>query len=148
MAASRETKEQIEKEKNIIIHGLNESTKTTDTDIKSDDKNELDKILFAMKFDKQDKIKSFYRLKTNSKPSPLIVAFENISTRNYALKQSKNLAYTEFKKKVFINPDMTEAQRINFKRLWLERNEKNDKNDDKDNYYYGIRNDKVVKLAK
>jgi hypothetical protein len=49
---------------------------------------------------------------------------------------------------VFVNPDMTEAQRINFKRLWLERNEKNDKNDDKDNYYYGIRNDKVVKLAK
>jgi len=84
LAASRETKEQIEKEKNIIIHGLNESTKTTDTDIKSDDKNELDKVLFAMKFDKQDKIKSFYRLKTNSKPSPLIVAFENISTINYA----------------------------------------------------------------
>jgi hypothetical protein len=109
---------------------------------------ELDKVLNAMKFDKSDKIKSYYRLKTNSKPEPLIVVFDNLSTRNYALKLSKNLADTEYKKKVFVNPDMTEAQRINFKRLWLERNEKNDKNDDKDNYYYGIRNDKVVKLAK
>jgi len=148
LAASKETKEQIEKEKNVIIHGLKLSTKTEEAEIKNDDKMELDKVLNAMKFDKSDKIKSYYRLKTNSKPEPLIVVFDNLSTRNYALKLSKNLADTEYKKKVFVNPDMTEAQRINFKRLWLERNEKNDKNDDKDNYYYGIRNDKVVKLAK
>ena len=98
LAASKETKEQIEKEKNVIIHGLKLSTKTDEAEIKNDDKMELNKVLNAMIFDKNDKIKSYFRLKTNSKPEPFKVVFDNISTRNYALKLSKNLADTEYKK--------------------------------------------------
>lgn len=53
LAASNETKEQKIKENNVIVFGIDESTKTTADEKKSDDKENLEKILTAMNFNKE-----------------------------------------------------------------------------------------------
>ena len=148
-AVTNESKDQQIKEKNVIIFGVKSSTSTTPEEKKSDDKNELDKIMTAMEFDTL-KIKNFYRLKSrnSSNIAPLIVTFDNVNIRNEALKCGKNLNNsTEYKKKIYVNPDLTESQRVNFKRLLEEKKKKNSENVDQ-NCYYGIRDEKVVKLKK
>jgi len=145
LAASNETKEQKIKENNVIVFGIDESTKTTADEKKSDDKENLEKILTAMNFNKE-KVKNIYRLRSIKKPAPLIVSFENTNIRNEALKLGKNLSKSIYKNKVYVNPDLTESQRSNFKRLLDEKKKKNLENTDKTKFYYGIRNDRVVKL--
>jgi hypothetical protein len=145
LAASNETKEQKIKENNVIVFGIDESTKTTADEKKSDDKENLEKILTAMNFNKE-KVKNIYRLKSIKKPAPLIVSFENTNIRNEALKLGKNLSNSIYKNKIYVNPDLTESQRSNFKRLLDEKKKKNLENTDKTKFYYGIRNDRVVKL--
>ena len=51
-------------------------------------------------------------------------------------------------KSVYICPDLTEAQRTNFKRLLTERNELNNENKENSLFYFAIREDKIVKLPK
>jgi hypothetical protein len=67
-----------------------------------------------------------------------------------ALKASKRLQNViEFKDKVFLSPDLTEAQRAVRRMLIKERNEKNDgrSEEEKEEYHFGIRNDTVIKIT-
>lgn len=148
LATSKETKQQYEKENNVIIFGIKESEKLDIESKKQDDKTELIRLFDAMKLDKI-KVKRSYRIKSNNNknPAPIIVVFEDVISRNFALKCGKNLVKTEYSKNVFINPDRTESQRLNFKRLLDERKQKNSTNEDI-SCYFGIRNDKVIKITK
>ena len=49
---------------------------------------------------------------------------------------------------MFINPDLTVTERYKAKMLRTECKLKNEENNDKEDFYYGIRNDKIVKIRK
>ena len=85
-------------------------------------------------------------MKSIKKTALLIVSFENTSIRNEALKLVKNLSNSINKNKIYVNHDLTKSQRSNSKRLLDEKKKKNFENTDKTKFYYGIRNDRVVKL--
>jgi hypothetical protein len=51
-------------------------------------------------------------------------------------------------KNVYINPDLTEAERYKAKLLRDECKKQNLENSESLLYYYGIRNDRVVKIVK
>ena len=67
--------------------------------------------------------------------------------RNEVLKAAKNLRLTEKLKKVSISADMSVWQRNKLKELTVIRNNLN-KSISKEDFYYGIRNNKVVKVNK
>jgi len=151
-AISSETKNQQNKEKNVIMFGIKASTKELSNDKKNDDKVELNKILTAINFNKEN-VKSFYRIKSANQPYPLIVTFENVVIRNQVLKKAKEIAENDSYNgkegtKIYINPDLTEVQRTTFKRLLLVRKEKNNSRteEQKQQFYFGIRDDLVVKI--
>ena len=67
--------------------------------------------------------------------------------RNAILKKAKELRDSKEYENVFINPDQTQAERFKAKQLRDECKEKNKENRENESYY-GIRNDKVVRLRK
>lgn len=145
LATAKETKEQNEKEKNLVIFGIKLSNKTEINDKKADDLTELNKLLDEINFNK-NKVKRSYRLKSkNEKPGAIIVELNNVIERNEALKAAKSLKNSNEYKSVYINPDLTESQRAQFKRLLSEKKQKNEANVD-ENFYYVIRNDRVIRI--
>ena len=94
-------------------------------------------------------IENVIKLKAKGdKEAPFIVVLKNREERNLLLKRAKDLRDSREYSKVFINADQTQAERYNSKLLRDEAREKNDNNKDKDIFYYGIRNDKVVRIKK
>jgi hypothetical protein len=59
-------------------------------------------------------------------PPPVIVEFESIETRNSVVAAGKKLATSEHFKSVYIRPDRTQAEQVEFNRLYRERKEAND----------------------
>jgi hypothetical protein len=153
------------KENNLVILGLKESAKSTSEECESDD---LDRVKSIFKeINKADiTIKKVKRLKkrTNStytdpktgemKESTglIIVELENTGERNSILYEACNLKRSTEFLDVYIKPDLTLAQRDFHRRLAKERYDMNAKlpKDELGNYtgdfYYGIRNNKIVKL--
>ena len=144
---SNENKEIERRQKNVIIFGIKESKKTDVAEKKRDDENEIELLLNEVHMDKSVVSRSF-RLKSKKGISPIIVEFNYKEERNNFIKKS----YRKFEH-IYVNPDLTEAQRNLDKQLrekCRELNKPLNLKDDWDNVksYYVIRNNQVVKINK
>lgn len=151
---TNELKEQEIKKNNIIIHGLSYSTDPKTTYSEDLDKSIIEKLLIKSSLN-FDKIKRFKRLikKDNSNilTAPIIIQFNNIDDKFKLLKNLKSIKQDNLYKNIFINNDLTNAQRVILKDLIILRNKLNsDENtkDDSINYYYTIINNKIEKKFK
>ncbi len=144
-AVNSERREIEQREKNVLIMGAKD---TTDEMAMTTVKN----IFTAIKVD-SSKIASVHRFKpTNDTHPPIIkVCLNNKDDRISVLKDSKLLKLAPDYAKVYINPDLTLAQRNQKKLLIAERNMMNEKrktfgNDEDKKYYYGICNDMIKRI--
>ncbi|XP_012555498.1 uncharacterized protein LOC105843981 [Hydra vulgaris] len=116
-------------------------------DKKKCDEDMVNNIFDSINADK-DKIKKVIRLKTRdtSKIPPVIIELDNASDKISVLKA----AYINRNKinEIYFNSDMTESERDLIKQLRSEVKLLNASLNQKDEYYYTIRNFKVVKLMK
>lgn len=109
-----EQKERDRRRKNLIVFGAPVSSKETAEAQIADDKSFIESTFNAFKVDLK-KIKSFRRFKqnpTSNRPPPILVQLENEHDRLAILKVSKDLRKIGKFSNVFINPDMTEAERV------------------------------------
>jgi hypothetical protein len=94
-------------------------------------------------------IKNVIMLKSNKGfNASFVVILNDKSERNSVLKNAKELKKDKDYEKIFINPDLTESERYKSKFLRGDCKIKNNTNSDTENYYFGIRNDKVLRIKK
>ena len=145
-AFTSERNEQARRESNVLIMGV----KDTSDDLA---KSTVERIFAELNIDTA-KIVSVYRFKqsTNNAHPPIIkVCLPNKDDRLSVLKASRQLREKPTFAKVYINPDLTFAQRSQEKLLIAERNAANElrlkstKPEDK-TYYFGIRNSVVKRI--
>ena len=97
-----------------------------------------------IKFEKTTRIYT----KDKNKPNPLILVLKDKAERNKLLSLAKNLKKSIDFGTVFLCQDLTETQRASLKRLIQERKRLNEENKQQSEYYFGIREDKVIKIIK
>ena len=144
-----ENKERDKREKNIVIFGIQASSKTEPNEIQTEDTDTITALLERVNISK-DKIVRCFRLKSKdtSKPQPIIVEMINNKSRNEAVRLSRR----QFEN-IYVNPDLTESQRNLDKQLREECRKKNEPLKLKDTWataahYFAIRNNVVVKIVK
>ena len=145
-AISFERKDIESREKNVLFMGVKS---TTDEQAKSS----IEIIFDDLSIDKT-KIASVYRFKQNQnqKHPPIIkVCLNNKNDRLIVLKAGKALKNKASYDKVYINPDLTIAQRNLERELILERNTLNAERkasltEENRKFYYGIRNGLVKEI--
>lgn len=141
------------RESNILIMGASSpETSLSTTEKNNFDKNTVDKILNTLKVD-SNQVKNIYRFnkKSDSIHPPIIrVTFQTKETAHKALKSGKLLINykDETNSKIFVNPDLTQSQRLAEKVLIKERNRLNDDRQDSEKlvYHYGIRRGIIRKI--
>ena len=79
--------------------------------------------------------------------APFVVILKDKRERNSILKKAKELRDSKEYENVYINPDLTESERFKSKFLREECRKKNKENIENE-FYYGIRNEKVTKIKK
>lgn len=144
-AARSEYRDCQSREKNLIIMGVAESTCD---DRQTETKKLVDEIMDVIELDKEV-VSSVFRFNKNPNskyPSIIKVQLKNSNDRFKILKESKKLKDNKKFPKVFINMDLTFAQRLTQKQLILERNAKNKEfESNKSKYRLRIRNEKLEK---
>jgi hypothetical protein len=142
---------------NLVIFGLTESSSFT---LKEKNENDVDLFYELIKEIKKDislQIEEIRRLKSNKKnlgPAPLWIKLGGTKSqlaRNEILKAAKSLKTSTRFKGVSISPDLSVSQRTRLKELNVIRNElNNDLNSSSQlvNFYYGLRNNKIIKIRK
>jgi hypothetical protein len=138
------------RECNVIISGLANST---GDNIEKDDETKIENLFAAISFEKtkMKRSKRFTNEKNNGKPNLVLVELNNKEDRFSIMKAAKSLKDNETYKDVFINFDLTPAQRVMQMELNKKRKELNDKDKTKEatvDYYWGIRSNKIVKINK
>jgi hypothetical protein len=138
------------RECNVIISGLANST---GDNIEKDDETKIENLFAAISFEKtkMKRSKRFTNEKNNGKPNLVLVELNNKEDRFSIMKAAKSLKDNETYKDVFINFDLTPAQRVMQMELNKKRKELNDKDKTKEatvDYYWGIRSKKIVKINK
>jgi hypothetical protein len=149
-AASRENEERCRKESNVVVFGLPTVLANDQGEKSSELKKTAVKVLRSIGVTTEFKAVHSMRENTSTKTTPIVIVMNSTADRNMALKASKRLQNViEFKDKVFLSPDLTEAQRAVRRMLIKERNEKNDgrSEEEKEEYHFGIRNDTVIKIT-
>ena len=146
-AVAAETKEREKRENNVIVFGITASKVLDTASAKEEDK----KLILDMFSSINSNIepKQIIKLKSKSdKEHPFVVVLNNKKERNSILKAAKILKSSSRFSNAFINPDLTEAERYNAKLLRDECKKLNLENAQPLVYYYGICNDRVVKIVK
>ena len=138
------------RECNVIISGLPNST---GENIEKDDETKIESLFTAIGFEKtkMKRSKRFTNEKSNGQPNLVLVELNNKEDRFSIMKAAKALKNNETYKNVFINFDLTPAQRVMQMELNKKRKELNDKDKTKEatvDYYWGIRSNKIVKINK
>ena len=144
---TKENKDRERRDKNVIIFGIKESTKTDITEKKADDLVEIHKLTDNVNKD-QDNIVRLFRIKSKSGVSPIIVEFKDSGIRNEFIKRT----HRKFQD-IYVNPDLTESQRNLDKQLREKCRKLNEPLKLKENWsnvdeYYVIRNNEVIKIRK
>ncbi len=144
---TKENKDRERRDKNVIIFGIKESTKTDITEKKADDLEEVQKLADNVHIVK-DNIVRLFRIKSKSGLSPIIVELKDSGIRNEFIKRT----HRKFKD-IYVNPDLTESQRNLDKQLREECHKLNEPLNLKENWnnvteYYVIRNNEVIKIRK
>ena len=141
-----ETKEREKRENNIVIFGVAASTNADPKTQKAENTKAIKKVIDRLHVNVS--IENVIKLKSKiGKDAPFIVILKDRNERNAILKKAKELRDSKEYENVFINPDQTQAERFKAKQLRDECKEKNKENRENESYY-GIRNDKVVRLRK
>ena len=137
------------RENNIVVFGVPVSDNGNDNSAK----DTVKEVLSTVGVDSV-KIGEMYRLKSKSstKPPPIVVQLPSREDRNEALKRSKNLRSENRFDGVYINPDLTWAERVEAKELRQKRNDMNKELEEKSknsgeklDYHFVVRHGKVVK---
>ena len=138
------TNEQVERErrkKNVVVFGVPVSGNKTQEKQENDDKGFIERTFRALKIDVK-KIKFIRRFRsnpTNNRPPPILIQLSSENDRQIVLSAAKDLRKLSEYKDVFINPDLTEAQRILNKQLREDRKKLNQKEiENSSNIRYGI----------
>ena len=124
-AVAKEKNEQRKRERNLIIFGT-KSSKTELAEIIEENKKIVNDILSEI--GKSEVVPVYVkrlRAKNGENSGPIIVEFKEIYDRNSVLKSAKVLRTIEGYKKIYINPDLTESERIMDHELRTERNKLN-----------------------
>ena len=152
-AVGNEQKERKSKENKMIVFGVPTSTATDEIEKQKDDTKIVTLILNELGF-KCDDIEKTVRFKPkngSNKPPPIRVEFikkDRAHDNEEILKAAKKLKNSTNYKNIGISNDLTDSQLIQIKNNIKTRNELNSKLKDTDNYRYGIRGDRVVKVDK
>jgi hypothetical protein len=143
-------KEREVKANNIVVFGLNELEQGDIKAKTAHDKMQMANILLkiGVKVNTSDIVKTVRVASNPNKPKLLVVKFNNHELRDEVIRNAKQLKLVSELKNVYINPDLTIAERQKLKELIVVRNEKNDSLDANSEFYYGIRGGKLVKLPK
>jgi hypothetical protein len=148
-AISAEQKEKVKKEKNVVVFGLEESNRKEKDEIRLDDDESIGKVFDAIGLDKSKIVKHF-RLKRNdiTKPGPLVLEISESSYQKQVLSVARDLnGIKEYKKRVFINPDLTYRERASLKLLLGERKRLNEEEENKkSSFRFVIRNDLLERI--
>lgn len=133
-------------EKNIIIFGVPESKKSVQAEILADDTDAVNEILSII--DKKE-IKPVHikRIRSKKSPGPIIIELSDAKDKLPILTAAKKLRSIEEYKSIYINPDLTDAERKLDFDLRTQRNKLNEEIKGKNEQFrYGIRNNAVVKV--
>jgi hypothetical protein len=138
------------RECNVIISGLANST---GDNIEKDDETKIENLFAAISFEKtkMKRSKRFTNKKSNNQPNLVLVELNNKEDRFSIMKAAKALKNNHSYEDVFINFDLTPAQRVMQMELNKKRKELNDKDKTKETavkFYWGIRSNKIVKINK
>ena len=151
-AVTIEQQKKKKKEKNVMIFGVKESTAENDEEKKSEDLKIVKEIFDEIGASSVPVyVKRFKKRKDGKKENsvgPILVELSDAAERNPILAASKKLKNIEKFKKVYLSPDMTEAERLLNFELRTERNKKNKELDSDSPFYFGIRGSEIVKLKK
>ena len=138
------------KENNVMIFGL----KVTNDDIVTDKVNDLLQKIGVKKV-MIKKVNKIIKKDMPNDVAPIIVELVNQSDRFVILKAAKTLAKINIDDETSINLslDLTEIERKRHKKLIMDRNIRNEQIKTNNNpgeikFYYGIRNNQLVKLDK
>jgi hypothetical protein len=109
-----EQQERYRRRKNVIVFVLPVSMKSSKQDQENDDKREIDRILTKLNVDTKciTYTRRFRSTNVGSRPPPVLVQLINESDKFAVLKAAKELRKIDGYKDVYINPDMTQAERI------------------------------------
>jgi len=146
---ANENKDRMKRDKNLIVFGIPSSTKSEPNEKQLDDEKKIKELLTKVKINSENVVKCFrLRSKDPNKPPPIIVETTDTVTRNNIIKAARR----KFEG-IYVNPDLTEAQRRQDRQLRDELKNKNEPLDLKNNWataghYYVIRNNTVVKVEK
>ena len=141
-AVAIEQKEITSKEKNLLVFGLEKSSDGDDTVLINELFNSIGAETKSVK-----RVVRFRNAKDN-KPPAVLVELKDKNDKFAILKNAKKLKSSKKFNGVFINLDLTEAQRSLFNKLKLRRDDLNNRLKDTDTFYYAIRNNKLVEISK
>ena len=147
-AVTKEKNEQRKREKNLIIFGT-KSTKTEPAELIEENNKIVNDILIEI--GKSEVVPAYVkrlRAKNGENSGPIIVEFKEIYDRNSVLKSAKILRTKNGYKQIYINPDLTESERIMDHELRVERNKLNANLDQNSPFRFGIRGNDIVKVKK
>jgi hypothetical protein len=145
---AKEQADKDDKALNVVIFGMPSISTYSDLTEKKNLELESVKKIFDKIGVASSSIANVRSLRTSNNSAPLVVKLRTLESKGSVLRSSKKLKSIDEFKKVFINPDLTEVQRKRFKEL-LEEKKKHNANrsaDEVDKFYFGIRNERVVKL--
>nr|XP_047129682.1 uncharacterized protein LOC124809582 [Hydra vulgaris] len=119
---ANENKDRMKRDKNLIVFGIPASTKKEPNEKQVDDENKIKELLTNVKINSDNIIKCFrLRSKDPNKPPPIIVETTDTVARNNIVKA----AWRKFEG-IYVNPDLTEAQRRQDRQLRDELKKKNE----------------------
>ena len=147
-AISAETKEKTSKENNVAIFGIPESLKSNKEEKDEEEKQIITDVFSDLNLN-CNKIEKHYRLKgTSSRPGIVVVTLKTKLDQQQVLQESKNLTKLEkYKNKVYINQDLTIAERAGLKLLLDEKKKLNKAEEDQNSpFRYVIRNDRLERI--
>jgi hypothetical protein len=130
---------------------LKESNKNTKEEKEEEDILKIQEIFTELNLN-NIKVEKHYRIKSSkpdaNKPSILVVELSSKTEQAQVLQESRNLNnLVAYKDKVYINPDLTIAERASLRMLLTERNKLNKiETDGKTPFRWIIRNDKLEKF--
>ena len=159
---SRESKEKAEKDKNILVSGINESVKATVEEQHEEDEGKIESLAGHLSLPKNS-IRMVRRLRKregDTRPALLVVSFKDSETQKTAIKNARLLRQSTDYNNVYINKDLTENERLLDKELRKQRDKRNSELEDEDDdgfkygnhkgkqFFWGIRNSELKRIDK
>jgi hypothetical protein len=153
----RESNEVERIKKNVIVSGLL-AVGSNDEEKLAHDKTSVADLVAALGVPKESIVRQHRIITNNDKSNLILVELDSTSTRDEALREAGKLRKIELYKTVYINRDMTKAERMVEKQLREERNKRNLALEEKDDtgrprgrhqsklFHWGIRNGELRRI--